>query len=237
MAPIGDPSAPAKRAAPTERPERSSGPSHGQLLLQTCQSRSAPGSAATRSTSSAFSYHKSTSRWARIAPRLHGVLDPIGLVPGLQPEDPLGITKVNPLKYRAGQAQPVNVPAPLPGATIGEPVRKVVIIGFQESVVEAIPLRVWRIVHAKKDAIRVAKEKPTGGVGLASQLGYPRANIHVVVWQAIQHSSHVGQVFGVAALVSSDEGRARVAVDHLLQCLNQTVKGRKPRVGEVPAGH
>ncbi len=80
------------------------------------------------------------------------------------------------------------------------------------------------------------EHETAGGIGLAAELADAGADVHVEIGAGFQQLAHPGQVLGVAANMSTDEGGARVATDQGGQAVQDGLEGRVRWAGEMPIG-
>src|SRR5712691_11604037 len=116
------------------------------------------------------------------------------------------------------------------------PIRKVVVIGFEQAVIDTIRPRVRRVVCAKQDPIGVSQKESTRGVRLSSEFRGSRSDVDVIVRQTVEHTAYVSQILRVAAHVGANESRARMAGNDVFESLEQGFQPWKLRTVEAPFG-
>src|SRR5665213_1229445 len=132
------------------------------------------------------------------------------------------------------QVNAMDTPAPLPprlGRTIGE----VFVRRLQEPEIRRISLGGgWVAIEAERDAAGMTDEEPSRRIGLPTQFGQTRGDIHIEVGIAVEHTPDPGEIFRVTSHMGADEYGARVLRDQALELLDQRLKRRELRTKEMP---
>ena len=126
-------------------------------------------------------------------------------------EQPFRILVVQLLQNISGQEDAVDHPEALTVVAAGGV--EVLVVGFEESVIDAIGLAAGCRVGSKHDAILVFQEEPPRGVGLSAQLGNSGIDVDVHVGIGVEPAADLGQVFTVVCHVGADECGVRMAGD------------------------
>ena len=127
----------------------------------------------------------------------------------LQSKHTPGIRRVHLAQHLAGQVQAVDVPAPLVRCR-AERIVEVLVPCFEEAVIQAVGFLAGGHVGAEQDAASVLEEEVSGGKRLPAEFANAGADVDVEVGRLVEQVPNPPQIFGVAADVGADEGRARV---------------------------
>src|SRR5215207_8008189 len=143
------------------------------------------------------------------------------------------VVAVDAAQHPVGQAEAVNLPAPLPRRVRG--VVEILVRRLKKAEVESVHLLLGDEVRAEENAVAVVDEELARRVGLAAEFGGARADVHVKVRVLFEPARDLREALGALGDVRADETRARVAREDAVALLQQ-LGLREVRAVERPVG-